>query len=264
MSTTKPPRHDAFDLVEDALAEEELEELAKQPLSVTHEELRKGGIDPDRAKSILDAVLAEEGVVAAASERESGSESDGKNASAEPPKAAEKAPPPAKVVPLGKARERRSPVTWIAFAAAAAVAATMYVERGAVVAWLGPSPAPTAPTVPMPLSTTPPGPDPQVLAKTMRDRAYDSCTRGYYSECEELLDKARALDPAGEKDALVQLLRTNIYVSRHPGALAEAGAAMPSDAGVPGEFDNSKPPLGPGERPLQKHHRSGGAPDGSR
>lgn len=260
MTTTKPPRHDAFDLVEDALAEEELEELAKQPPGAAHEELRKGGIDPDRAKSILDAVLAEQGVVAAASESENASENAGEGA--EPPKA--DARPPAKVVPLGTARARRgSPVTWIAFAAAAAVAATMYVERGAVVAWLGPSPAPTAPTVPMPLSTTPPGPDPQVLAKTMRDRAYDSCTRGYYSECEELLDKARALDPAGEKDGLVQLLRTNIYVSRHPGALAEAGAAMASDAGVPPDFSNSKPPLGHGERPLQKHHRAGGAPDAS-
>lgn len=242
MSASDVPPRDPWDLVEDLLAEQEAERLEKLSPEQLLEEMKKAGVEPGRVDSLVDRALG-------AAERQAppapAAEAPAKPA--EPPREA------AKVVSLQKARERRGRTTmWALFAAAAGVAAVVYTNRETVVAWFEPSPTPT-PTVPMPMSApTGPAPEQLALAKTLRQQAFDQCSRQYYSECEELLDKARALDPAGEKDDLVHWMRASIDRSRHPERyVAEAGAGDRADAAP---FFDTKPPLGLGERPLRKHH----------
>jgi hypothetical protein len=77
-------------------------------------------------------------------------------------------------------------------------------------------------------------PSPRELAAPARRRGLRLCAQGYYAECQDALDQARAIDPDGEGDAAVQAAREAIE------------ADHPTPVYV-------KPGLEPRERPLQRH-----------
>jgi hypothetical protein len=121
----------------------------------------------------------------------------------------------AQVVPLPsleKAPKRRRPaVFWLA---AAAAATTATVGGGVLYATLHapsrpspPAPEPTvAPTPSTPAPVVPAPPD-LVAARDLRARARDALAMGYATQCLDLLDQAKAIDPAGDQAADVVALR---------------------------------------------------------
>ena len=143
-------------------------------------------------------------------------------APAEPAKAA-------KVVDLSAARAKKAVATtrWGLFVAAAAVALLVGGGGAQYAATRMPPTTVTYATVGSP-------PSPWELAAPSRRRALRACALGYYSECQDLLDEAQKIDPEGENNAQVQEARAAI------------GSSHPEPRYV-------KPPLGPGERRLQRH-----------
>jgi hypothetical protein len=83
-------------------------------------------------------------------------------------------------------------------------------------------------------------PTQEELAAILERRGLRLCDLGYYGECRDTLDQADRLDPGTEKHPAVERARAAIQS-------AESGQSpirMPDNI--------SKPPLGPGERPLQR------------
>lgn len=81
------------------------------------------------------------------------------------------------------------------------------------------------------------------LANHLRGYALRECEMGYLSDCANDLDRAKSVDPEGEKGPAVQKARSTIE---------ELGTANP-----PGQFEGElrvKGPLGSYERRLQKTH----------
>ncbi len=116
----------------------------------------------------------------------------------------------AQVVDLSDARKRklRAPL-WLAAAATTAVAAgaALYAqlapfEGAAAGPSRTPAPEPTEPT-----SAPEAAPDPLVEAAQLRAQAKDALEALDRIECRQLLDRARELDPAGEKTPEVRQLR---------------------------------------------------------
>jgi hypothetical protein len=200
---------DALDFVDDLLAEEEQERIAKLSPEELRAELARRGVDPKRVNDLVERVLA----VAPG----------GGGVTSQAPDAA------AKVVSMDRARARRAaPVVWVAVAAAAAVAIGVGTyERQAIEAWFAP------PRTPEPVPEAPwrrpvPQPTPeQVAATTLRQEAFTDCAKGYWGLCERKLNEAGRLDPDGESDARVQAARAEIAVN--------ASDARP--------FEGAKPPL---------------------
>jgi hypothetical protein len=136
------------------------------------------------------------------------------------------------VVSLAEASaRRRRPVLGIGLAIAAGVIITVgFVQRETIQAWFSPGPAPTqSPLVPPTSEETP-----QEKAAKLREAAYVNVAKGYYGEAHDQLDAAKLLDPAGDES---------------PRAKAAWGQILGHKRDHTG---NSKPPLGPGERPLPK------------
>jgi hypothetical protein len=144
-------------------------------------------------------------------------------------KPAEAAKPVAKVVDLSAARAKKAAATtrWGLFAAAAAVALLVGGGGAQYAATRMPPTTVTYATVGSP-------PSPWELAAPSRRRALRACALGYYGECQDLLDEAQKIDPEGENNAQVQ------------GARSEIAGSHPDNLFV-------KPPIGPKERPLQRH-----------
>ncbi len=72
-----------------------------------------------------------------------------------------------------------------------------------------PAPTQTPPAPPVP---RPPAPDPVQLARQARDKAFAACDRGEWKACEESLDLALRLDPAGDGSPAVGAARERIQV----------------------------------------------------
>jgi hypothetical protein len=186
----------AWDLVEDAMVDDELERLAKLTPEELDAEMEKHGIDEARARSMVERAIA-------AADAAEAAEAPPANAEAKKEEAPTKATPPlAKVVQLEQARAKRnSRILW--FALAAGTAATVGVTQGQqIVAWIsppGPQPVPTAT-----------GPTPQENAAALREKAYVDCKKGYYEACEAQLDQADDLDPSGGTDSRTKEMRVAI------------------------------------------------------
>jgi hypothetical protein len=211
MTAGKPPTVDLEAVLEDLADEQELERLSKLTTEQLLEEMKKDGLDPARARADQERILAK-----ARAER------------------AGPAAPPAKVLSLAEARERRrTPVVPLALAAAAAVAVVVGVtKREAIEAMFTPEPTPTGTSVPQ----VPPThePTPAEKAAALRQKAFVNIAKGYYGEAQDQLDEAKALDPRGDSAEAVQDAMTTILSHKRQ----------------PEGF--SKPPLGPGEHRLQK------------
>ncbi len=177
--------------------QEEAREIATMSDEALDAELRTAGLEPEDIAKEARAIVAE------------------REAKATAPKAAPaaSAPSPANVVPLKaparKAKRSRVLVAaWLAgSAAAAATVSTVVWQQLAARNEPAPTQAPTSPPVPRP-----PAPDPVQLARQVRDRAFAACDRGEWKACEESLDLALQLDPAGDDSPAVGAARERIQV----------------------------------------------------
>lgn len=166
--------------LEDAANEANLARLDAQPKEELDRELREGGIDPDDAADVGMDLLA------------SG-----------PP---EHLGAPVEPVPLRSVARTEKPksklpvsvrtMTWLALAAAVALATGVATQRPNVVSTGRPS-------------------TPLERAAMMRDDAYSACAQSRWAACEARLNAARELDPAGEEDPRVLAARTSVSNALH-------------------------------------------------
>ena len=168
MNETEPKRR-AWDLVEDAMVDDELERLANLTPEQLEEELKNEGIDPAETLEIVERAIAE----ADRLEREK-----------------KKAPPvtpapPAKVVRLDEARATRRPIwrrtPWLMAAAMLALTIGVLASQSAtIVAYFNPQP-----------SETPHQPTPHELMAATREKAFAACAQKDFGACEAGLDEAK-------------------------------------------------------------------------
>lgn len=203
-----PPRRDPWDLVEQAIGEEELARLRGMTPEQKREAERKKGLDLDALDAALDRILEED-------EKQAGGGAGGEGG-------AGGAAEPAKVVDLGAARQARarprrllSPFAVVLAVAAGVIVVVGVVAGGPIVAFFAPAPS----TSPSPSSGPPAPPStelathqptPEEKAKALRAAALNKCATGYMTECEDLLDQAKALDPAGDDREDVKMARDDI------------------------------------------------------
>jgi len=183
----------ARELLEDLLAEDEIERLQAMPAEERRAAMKAQGLDPDAARTRANEVLAKLGY---------------ETATAAPAAAPVPAP---KVVSLAAEREKRRRPTWVLALVAAAALFVVVGGGGAIVALSGPSPSAT-PSVP-PIPTAPPGPSPEQLAQEQRAKADElrkvaavECGKGDWRGCLENLNDARQLDPQGDDARAVRRL----------------------------------------------------------
>jgi hypothetical protein len=186
-----------WDLVEDLIAEEEIQRGKAMPAEERRAEMKARGLDPDRADAIANEVLAKLGY---------------ETATAAPAAAPVPAP---KVVSLAAEREKRRPArpTWVIALVAAAALVVLVGGGGAVVAvnWPSPSATTSVPQVP----TAPPGPSPEQLAQEQRAKADElrkvaavECAAEKWGKCDAHLKDASKLDPQGDEARRVQRLQS--------------------------------------------------------
>jgi hypothetical protein len=176
----------AWDLVEDLIAEDEIERRRTMPAEERRAAMKAQGLDPDRAHVVASEVLAKLGL------------------------------PPIetpKVVSLAAEREKRRRPTWVLALVAAAALFVLVGGGGAVVALRGPTPSPTTPAPPIP--TAPPGPSPEELAREQRAEANElrkvaavECGTEKWGACYSHVEEAAQLDPQGDEARRVQRLRS--------------------------------------------------------
>jgi hypothetical protein len=194
MNGPEQSKGDALDFVRDLLADEDQERIAELAPDALRAEMRERGLAPARAHRLVEHVLAEGAAPAPSGE---------KNA-------------PLRVVQglQERFREREAPrvrVVWWAVAAAAAIAiAVGAIARPAIVA----SRSPVRPPPPVP--TAPPSPSPEPRAATLRKEAAAACAQGDFGPCEQRLDEAQRIDPAGENDVRVREARASIRKAKTP------------------------------------------------
>jgi hypothetical protein len=206
-----PPQKSLADVLDDLLLQEELEELRATDPADAAKELAELGFDAERTKARV--LAAREAVYA--------------------PKPA----PQGEVVNLAAARAKRKLVAHpYAMAAAAALA---LVAGGSGVQFGSTYRPPT--TVSYPVRTE--GYTPQQVAAAEASRALRLCALGYFGECQDALDDARATYPGIETNELVALARQQIADDQ--GRVHER----------PRDERYAKPGVGPHERPLQPMER---------
>lgn len=214
MKPSKERRRDALDFVHDLLAEEDADALAELTPDARHAEMRAQGLDPSRARALLERILAEREQILAEREHLEEHEriaTERPPASAEPERAA-----PVRVVQASDVVEalprRRAP--WLALAIAASIAmAAGAVARPAIVAWLAPKPPVPTPSLPVP---APPSPSPEQMAADLRRNALTACAEQDFAACESGLDRAKEIDPAGEGDVHIKEARDAIREAKTP------------------------------------------------
>jgi hypothetical protein len=146
-------------------------------------------------------------------------------------------PPKATVSSLDEARQRKKREGFGRIAPLALVAGVaLFVELGGVH---------VASTYRPPVTTTYPTyvapPTDQERARATKENGLRLCKLGYYGECRDWLDRAQSLDPGTDADPRVVQARKAI------------ASAASGDSPLRMRDYNSKPPLGPNERPLQRH-----------
>ncbi|HEY3821359.1 MAG TPA: hypothetical protein VGL81_29535 [Polyangiaceae bacterium] len=216
MSEDRPPPRSLSHVLEEVLLDEEIER---------YQAMSSAEVDERLAKSGFDEALTLERMAA------------GRAAAYAAPVAEVPLPaaPPSNVVDLAAKRAARVASTrWLPFLAAAGLALVAGGGGAQYAATRMP-----ARTVEYPTRVLPPPPG--KVAAPVRRWALRQCALGYFGECEDALDDARAIDPEGENDAAVKEARTAIMLAR--------------DGETPGGANGlyAKPRIGPTERPLQRH-----------
>jgi DNA-directed RNA polymerase specialized sigma24 family protein len=128
----------------------------------------------------------------------------------------------------------------------------------ATIVWI----AQRTPTTPIAHDVVPPAPSelapsPEERARVLRDDALDACDRGVWTVCADGLDRAKALDTAGESDPRVIGAREAIRRALEP---APAPSAVPSSVPVPTAVPSARsvptsmpvPTSAPAPRPNKK------------
>jgi hypothetical protein len=217
------PRRPLADVLEDVCFEDALLEQR----AMTPEQIRADVAQFDADRGALEAAIAEAMSMAGLPAFDAAP-----NARAEVQKGAA-----GKVVDLKAARDKRIAKTrWAWFLPAAAGFAALGGGITQQVATTMPEP-----TVVYPTNTLPPSL--HEIAEIVRGRALRQCKLEYWTECEDTLDQAKAIDPDGENEPAVMDARDYIDGWRR---------GAPPGAEVEHFRDLSKPGLGPGERRLQR------------
>jgi hypothetical protein len=176
MSDPKPVSVGARRLVEDSIAEHEVDRIAGLSEEELHAEMKRDGLEPGAGKALLEGALA-----------------------ALNPK------PSAKVTSLDDARRRRwVRPTWLLVAAMLAVTVGIAgANVGTIVAYFSPpeTPGRGIERTPEEIAAT---------VATVRRDAFDDCNRGDFKDCTAKLDEAKRLDPAGEVQGPVRLARAQV------------------------------------------------------
>jgi hypothetical protein len=195
MSKRKP--QDLWKQLVDEASEEEIDRAASVSVEQAEAELAAAGFDvaAERAKAAAFLDALEHGA-----EEPREPEVAGAEATAPGPPAvaavAQVAPP------AGRRRPRRAVVLL-------AAAATVTVGAGVLYAAMHRAPEPALPP-PLPPSTPLPAPSPGpdlVAAARLRHQAAAACDAKQWTECLDALDRARAIDAAGDDTAPVRSLR---------------------------------------------------------
>jgi hypothetical protein len=126
-----------------------------------------------------------------------------------------------------KARRPPRPSRWPAFALAAAaiLLGLLFWKRAEVVAFFSPGPEPIGPDREGP----PRGPSPVQLAQArqLRVEALGDCADHFWPECTDKLDRAKALDPAGDTAPDVQTARAAIAAAKSAPSVPSGGKLKP-------------------------------------
>jgi hypothetical protein len=192
-----PKRPGAWGLIEDAIAEHEVEQVGALSGEALVAEMKKAGLDPERAKVILQNAIADADAVPDADEGAAGGAAGGaappgrgsawsliESAIAEHDAEAAK---PAKVVSLDERRKRRwTRLTLLLVAASYPVYLAVTTGGGGVAS------------------------SPAAVAKELREQAFAACNDGNAALCKAKLDEAKKLFPEGEEDRRVVRARARI------------------------------------------------------
>jgi hypothetical protein len=191
----RPDPARAWRYVENLLAEEELERLDKLGDRELEVEMQAAEIDPARVPSAEQLLTrAEE---RARLRRLGGAGTQGAK------------------VPALPERTRRAPgLLWLVAATLGAAIVALGIGRREVVAWLRHD----TPTIAPDRWSPDRAPTPRERAAKLRDEAVAACGAALWGTCEQRLDEARTLDPAGEGEARVAKARSEIEDSIRPDA----------------------------------------------
>ncbi len=216
------PLRSKADVIEDVVFEDALAEQRKMTPEELDADLARRKLDPADLEADLAKAMSRAGM-APFEEASGGKLQSGSTG---------------KIVDLQTARERRAGKTrWMLFMPAAAAFAVFGGGAAQQVASIMPEPTVIYPTNTSQLT-------PQQIGAFARRRALRLCELQYWGECEDLLDKAEAIDPDGENEAAVRTARELIGY-RHRDQ-------PPGVEKLDREELQSKPSLGPGERRLQR------------
>jgi hypothetical protein len=229
-----PSRQDAAaEVVRELLAEAELDRLAALPPEQLRKELDDAGIPPGWGQNILKEAVAR----VDAGDFEGVGDLEDDDGPAVAPPVAQPIGPKSNVVSLDERRRARGRLLY-AFAVAAVVLLFVGAWRtrlgDQIEAWFSPKPPAPIPTQP-PIVPPPHEETPKEKADRLRQEAFVDVKKWYFDEAGDKLQDAKELDPAGDADPAVQQAYKDIA------------------AGIPKPLKNlAKPPVGDGERPLQK------------
>jgi hypothetical protein len=186
-------------LVEDLMAEAEVERVEGLSDQDLHAEVRAAGMDPDRLPGVDD--LLRRGKERAALRAAAGPAAPSNG----------RAEGRLLTLPLAPARAMASRrMVWLVAAGfALALGAIGIAERDAIVAMFKKTPVDIKPDPDSILA-------PNEVAAKLRDDAEAACTDGKWGLCERKLDEAALHDPAGEKEPRVVKLRADILENTGP------------------------------------------------
>jgi hypothetical protein len=188
----KPAPPITWETIERAAAKGDRTRIEAMTEAEVDEDLRKAGIDPDRAASVVERAL-NEGAPQAETQAPSAAKGE--------PSAAPGAKPPAKASPVAR---------WAPWVGATALAAGVLLvlanqhDDGVGQGNPGPPPSDTHQAPPVQPDT------PAGHAARMRANAAGACEEERWEICERLLNQAKDLDPAGESTPVVIGLRREL------------------------------------------------------
>ena len=187
-------------VADDAGGDAEVDALAAASDADIDARLAAAGLSPDDAARLVDAALATPGK-----------------------------PAGPVTVPGRVDRPRRPlrPALWPAFAlaVAAVVLGLLFWKRTGIVAFFSPRPEPIGPDREGPAR----GPTPGQLeqARFLRGQAAGDCADQFWPDCQEKLDRAARLDPAGDTAPDVAALRKQLAAAKSAPPLPSGGKLKP-------------------------------------
>jgi hypothetical protein len=194
-------KRERWEVVEDLLAEAEAERIEGLSDEALSAELRAAGFDPDAVPSVEALIARGQARAAARAKERNGVDGHGNVRVLRAPAKRANGPVPA----------RR--VLWLAAAAVLlALGSVGVVERRAIVAIFTRSPAPPFEIQPLDRQD-----EERVIAerlreeaRKLREEAQKACAGALWGRCEDRLDQAKVIDPVGDGEPDVQMLRSDI------------------------------------------------------